>query len=738
MLSSGLPPVLLVLSVLELSWSLSDEEKKIIVDEHNKYRSQVSPPARAMMKMTWDTELEALAQSYAEKCIWDHNKERGRRGENLFAMAPTLELEFAVEDWNGEEKFYNLTTSTCVPGQMCGHYTQVVWSNTHQIGCGAHFCEKIDGIETENMHLLVCNYYPPGNMKGKKPYMEGPSCTTCPKDTVCVNNLCELVVEETTPASVTMKARPSTPGTAKPEPTVKPEPTATAKPEPTAKTEPTAKPGPTAKATAKPEPTAKQEPTAKPEPTTKPKLTATAKPEPTAKAEPTAPVHTTAEAETTPVSTTSKPAPTTPVHTTAKSEPTLVSTTAKPEPTTTLPTTTTAEPPPTLPTTAKLKPPAQAPFSTAKPKPASTLPTTTPASPKPTTPAATTATAKPKPTTPAATSTAAKPKPTTAMAKPTPTTPKPALTTTATKPTTTTATKMTPTPLKPTTTASTTKPTPTTTTKLTPTTPNPTTTTTTAQPKTTTTVAKPTPTTAKPSPTVAKPKLATATAKPAPTTPTSTTTTAKPRPAATTLAPATTAKTQLKTATTTKPEPERSDPTEAPGITLSFEPTLDPDDKVSPEADTVEPLSSFTTEDPALSESMSTAFSPRSVPETKKGVKEDGKEKSAFYSPSPSPSQAVPEMKLGSNRAELITPSKSVLLSPEEPTFLRLTSSSKDKKGPSPHFQSSLSAGALDTEELETNSDQTSVDPPKGGASSSCLGLSLFLLPSAILLGLLL
>ncbi|NWV35457.1 PI16 inhibitor, partial [Grantiella picta] len=140
---------------------------------------------------TWDKELEDLAQSYAEKCIWDHNKERGRRGENLFAMAPTLELEFAVEDWNAEEKFYNLTTSTCVPGQMCGHYTQVVWSNTHQVGCGAHFCEKIDGIETENMHLLVCNYYPPGNMKGKKPYVEGPSCTTCPTGTVCVNNLCE-------------------------------------------------------------------------------------------------------------------------------------------------------------------------------------------------------------------------------------------------------------------------------------------------------------------------------------------------------------------------------------------------------------------------------------------------------------------------------------------------------------------------------------------------------------------
>ncbi|NXX97649.1 PI16 inhibitor, partial [Centropus bengalensis] len=190
MLSSGLPPVLLVLTVLGLSWSLRDEEKKIILDEHNKYRSQVSPPAVDMLKMSWDTELEAFAQAYAEKCVWDHNKDRGRRGENLFAMAPTLDLEFAVEDWNGEEKYYNLTTSTCVPGQMCGHYTQVVWASTHQIGCGAKFCEKIEGIETEGMFLLVCNYYPPGNVKGRKPYKEGPSCSQCPEGTVCVNSLC--------------------------------------------------------------------------------------------------------------------------------------------------------------------------------------------------------------------------------------------------------------------------------------------------------------------------------------------------------------------------------------------------------------------------------------------------------------------------------------------------------------------------------------------------------------------
>ncbi|XP_038018256.1 peptidase inhibitor 16-like isoform X2 [Motacilla alba alba] len=188
MLSSGLPPVLLVLSVLELSWCLSDEEK-IILDEHNKYRSQVSPPAKAMMKMTWDTDLEVGAQSYAEKCKWDHNGSLGRL--NLFATASALDVKLAIEEWNGEEKFYNVTASECVPGQSCDNYIQVIWAETTRVGCGSSCCEKIDGIETESMHLLVCNYYPGSNIKEKKPYREGPSCEMCPRSTVCVNNLCE-------------------------------------------------------------------------------------------------------------------------------------------------------------------------------------------------------------------------------------------------------------------------------------------------------------------------------------------------------------------------------------------------------------------------------------------------------------------------------------------------------------------------------------------------------------------
>lgn len=58
--------------------------------------------------------------------MWGHNKERGRRGENLFAITDEgVDVPLAVEEWHHEREHYNFSTSTCDAGQMCGHYTQV-------------------------------------------------------------------------------------------------------------------------------------------------------------------------------------------------------------------------------------------------------------------------------------------------------------------------------------------------------------------------------------------------------------------------------------------------------------------------------------------------------------------------------------------------------------------------------------------------------------------------------------
>ncbi|MEJ1288045.1 FYVE RhoGEF and PH domain containing 2 [Cricetulus griseus] len=186
-----LPTLLLLLTVTGPTSALTEDEKQTMVELHNFYRAQVSPPASDMLQMRWDDDLAAFAKAYAEKCVWGHNKERGRRGENLFAITD--------------------------------EGMDVVWSKTERIGCGSHFCETLQGVEEANIHLLVCNYEPPkqlhgsqpprglplgtgkkvrtfpcskafsfrGNVKGRKPYQEGTPCSQCPLGYSCENFLCE-------------------------------------------------------------------------------------------------------------------------------------------------------------------------------------------------------------------------------------------------------------------------------------------------------------------------------------------------------------------------------------------------------------------------------------------------------------------------------------------------------------------------------------------------------------------
>ncbi|XP_004846729.1 peptidase inhibitor 16 [Heterocephalus glaber] len=188
-----LPPLLLLVTTGPAA-ALKEDERQLMVQLHNLYRAQVSPPASDMLRMRWDPELAAFAKAHAQKCVWSHNKDRGRRGENLFGITDEgLDVPLAVEEWHRERQHYNLSAASCAAGQMCGHYTQVVWGKTERIGCGSHFCETLQGVEENNIHLLVCNYEPPGNVKGERPYREGTPCSECPPGYRCENALCEPI-----------------------------------------------------------------------------------------------------------------------------------------------------------------------------------------------------------------------------------------------------------------------------------------------------------------------------------------------------------------------------------------------------------------------------------------------------------------------------------------------------------------------------------------------------------------
>ena len=72
-----------------------------------------------------------------------------------------------VDEWGSETQYYDYGSNTCQAGQQCGHYTQVIWRSTQQVGCGSAVCNRGDGWEAE---IWVCQCLPPGNYQGQRPY----------------------------------------------------------------------------------------------------------------------------------------------------------------------------------------------------------------------------------------------------------------------------------------------------------------------------------------------------------------------------------------------------------------------------------------------------------------------------------------------------------------------------------------------------------------------------------------
>jgi len=56
----------------------------------------------------------------------------------------------------------------------CGHYTQIVWDTTTQVGCAIQACPAGIGSPppgvTTAWSYVVCDYSPPGNIVGLRPY----------------------------------------------------------------------------------------------------------------------------------------------------------------------------------------------------------------------------------------------------------------------------------------------------------------------------------------------------------------------------------------------------------------------------------------------------------------------------------------------------------------------------------------------------------------------------------------
>ncbi|KAL3730154.1 hypothetical protein ACJRO7_027198 [Eucalyptus globulus] len=152
-------PVALTLALISLS--VAQDLPRDYVAAHNAARSQVG-----VGPITWDERVASYARDYAQKHARDCTRlvhSGGPYGENLAWASPDLTGTRAVNLWVGEKPDYNYSSNSCAPGKVCGHYNQVVWRNSVRVGCAKAQC-AIGGT------LVTCNYDPPGNYIGQKPY----------------------------------------------------------------------------------------------------------------------------------------------------------------------------------------------------------------------------------------------------------------------------------------------------------------------------------------------------------------------------------------------------------------------------------------------------------------------------------------------------------------------------------------------------------------------------------------
>jgi len=148
-----------------------------ITAAHNGYRLEEHD-----VPLVWSDEVAQYAQEWAEYLRDNHDCQLQHRswldmaerayGENLYGssvwgMALNTTPQAVVDAWWGEITDYDYASNTCAPDKVCGHYTQVMWEGSTEVGCGVAVCNAGENAQSD---VWVCNYNPPGNYIGQKPW----------------------------------------------------------------------------------------------------------------------------------------------------------------------------------------------------------------------------------------------------------------------------------------------------------------------------------------------------------------------------------------------------------------------------------------------------------------------------------------------------------------------------------------------------------------------------------------
>jgi uncharacterized protein YkwD len=114
--------------------------------------------------LVWSDQLVQAAQDWANHLIATgalSHRPDNRYGENIYAISGGHATPAEVVDsWAKKARGYDIRSST--GSGVCGHYTQIIWAKTRAVGCAI--------ARNPQREVWVCNYDPPGNVIGYRPY----------------------------------------------------------------------------------------------------------------------------------------------------------------------------------------------------------------------------------------------------------------------------------------------------------------------------------------------------------------------------------------------------------------------------------------------------------------------------------------------------------------------------------------------------------------------------------------
>ncbi|XP_010691519.2 pathogenesis-related protein 1A [Beta vulgaris subsp. vulgaris] len=152
---------LLLTTLLHVKCQAQNTPKDYIA-VHNAARAAVG-----VGPLAWSDTVAAYAQQYANQraadCRLVHSNTN--YGENIAEGSGSYGALSGVDGvklWINEKSMYDYHSNSCTNGD-CGHYTQVVWRESVRLGCARVLCKNGGAF-------ITCNYDPPGNYIGERPY----------------------------------------------------------------------------------------------------------------------------------------------------------------------------------------------------------------------------------------------------------------------------------------------------------------------------------------------------------------------------------------------------------------------------------------------------------------------------------------------------------------------------------------------------------------------------------------